>query len=76
MMDEIERGLLAAEVHVAAAGITHWLPQWFLDLNHNHHTFVSTLRAAGLDHDAAMAHEHGPCFDDGPVCGRSGTPYP
>jgi hypothetical protein len=75
-VDEIERGLLAVEVHVAAAGIKHWLPQWFLDLNDSHHAFVDGLRVAGLDHDAAMAAEHGPCFEDGPMCSKGGSPYP
>lgn len=75
-MDDIERGLIAAELHVAAHEVLAAIPHWYRDLSANHNNLVQVIRAAGDTSTAGEAERHGPCLDDGVVCTESGLPYP
>jgi hypothetical protein len=75
-VDDTERSTVDVELHVAAAGARHWLPRWFLDLNDSHAALVQVMRESGQATEAEEVNLHGPCFDDGVTCSKSGLPYP
>lgn len=73
---DVERMLLDAEIHVAAAGIVAWLPGSFMAVNEAHAEEANRLLAAGDLTTAAVFADHGPMFEDGALCAKSGAAYP
>lgn len=68
--EDVRNMLIDAEIAVAVEGVKSWLPKWFLDLNDRHHAETQRLFEAGDLERAQVFADHGPCLDDGVLCGH------